>query len=104
MSIGLEQTTSPQSSGFQVQHPKPPSAKSNIVLVIVLILLIGAVGVVGFFVLKRQGYFQGGPTGPVQTDATVGLPPGTTPLDSYIPERPWQEGDPIPEQNPGDGV
>ncbi|MCR4278838.1 MAG: hypothetical protein NUV81_02965 [bacterium] len=104
MPNGPEQTTSPQLSGFQVQPSKPPRARSNIVLVIVLIVLIGAVGVVGFLVLKRQGYFQGGSAGPVQTDATVGLPPGTTPLDSYIPERPWQEGDPVPENNPVDRI
>lgn len=84
-------------SGFELQPQTPPRKAVNIVLTVVLILFITAAGVVGFLVLRQRGYLGGMRSQSPRQNETVALPPGTVPIESYIPERPWQEGDPIPE-------
>lgn len=70
--------------------------RRNLIYWIVLIVLVAALGTVGVLILrKRSTALLPQPIGGAG-QKTV-LPPGTRPIESYVPERPWQEGDaPIP--------
>ncbi|MBU1907811.1 hypothetical protein KKF59_01615 [Patescibacteria group bacterium] len=76
--------------------------RKNIIYGIILGTLITAIIVVGVLILRKRAEVSL----PFQTKSSVEaetqLPPGTRPIESYTPERPWQEGDaPIPmEEQP----
>lgn len=67
--------------------------RKNIVLFIILALLIVAIAVVGVLILRKRTK-EFAPRATSTVIQPVKLPPGTKPLESYVPERPWQEGDP----------
>jgi len=91
MPNGLEQTTNLQ------PDPEPQKRSwANVVLIFVLVLLVAAAVVVGFLILRSRGALPRSAEPTVQEQGIV-VPSDTVPIESYTPERPWQEGDPIPE-------
>lgn len=76
--------------------------RKNIIYGIILGAMVAAILVVAVLILRKRAEislpFQFKPS----VEAESRLPPGTRPIGSYTPERPWQEGDaPIPmEEEP----
>jgi hypothetical protein len=72
--------------------------RKNIIMTGVLGALIIALVVVGVLILRKRSVGFGFQTPPPQAvqQTKVKPPPGTRTIDSYVPERQWQEGDPVP--------
>jgi hypothetical protein len=63
--------------------------RKNVIYGIILGPLVVALLVVGVLILRKRSEVGSMPVGVTESL----LPPGTRTIESYKPERPWQEGD-----------
>ncbi|MBU1907593.1 hypothetical protein KKF59_00485 [Patescibacteria group bacterium] len=71
--------------------------RKNIIYGIILGALVAAILVVAVLILRKRAEVSLPFRAKSAMESKTQLPEGTRPIESYTPERPWQEGDaPIP--------